>query len=112
MAEQLPTAYAQTIYKSRYAKWRDDLGRRENWDETVRRYMDNIVAPKIGEDLPLYEEIANAILNLEVMPSMRALMCAGLAAERDNMALYNCSFVAIDTPRAFDEILYILTCGK
>ena len=110
-----PTIFQEVIYKSRYAKWQDSLGRREDWPETVQRYIDNIVRPKLefadGYSFALEEEIREAILNLEVMPSMRALMCAGLAAERDNMALYNCSFVAVDNPRAFDEILYILTCG-
>lgn len=110
----LPTLFQQVIAKSRYSRWRDDLGRRETWEETVRRYMDNVVVPKIvdlPDNLKLYEEIATAILTLEVMPSMRGLMSAGQALERDNMALYNCSFVAVDHPRAFDEILYILTCG-
>lgn len=113
-AQYLPTLYQQVIAKSRYSRWRDDLGRRETWEETVNRYMENIVWPKIqGQDgdSDLYGEISSAILNLEVMPSMRGLMVAGPALERDHMALYNCSFVAMDHPRAFDEILYILTCG-
>lgn len=115
----LPTLYQQVIAKSRYSRWRDDLGRRETWEETVDRYLDNVVAPIIGpyqdEELlapnPDYIEIRDAILNLEVMPSMRGLMTAGTALDRDHMALYNCSFIAMDNPRAFDEILYILTCG-
>ena len=76
--------------------------------------MDHAIAPKLSvadDPLALYEEIASAILNLEVMPSMRGLMVAGPALERDHMALYNCSFIAVDHPRALDEILYILTCG-
>lgn len=72
--------------------------------------MTHIVAPQISDGATL-NEIREAILNLEVMPSMRGLMCAGPALERDHMALYNCSFIAMDNPRAFDEILYILTCG-
>lgn len=111
----LPTIYQQVIAKSRYSRWRDDLGRRETWEETVDRYIHYVVFPaleKAGlETQPVLSEIYQAILNLEVMPSMRGLMVAGPALERDHMALYNCSFVAMDNPRAFDEILYILTCG-
>lgn len=113
----LPTPYQQVIAKSRYSRWREEDGRRETWEETVDRYMTHVVAPKIGdfdtfsEGGILTEEIRQAILNLEVMPSMRMLMTAGPALERDHMAAYNCSFVAMDNPRAFDEILYILTCG-
>lgn len=115
-SKYLPTIYSQVIAKSRYSRWRDDLGRRETWEETVDRYMNYVVADKIAgfdyeEQGTLFHEIRNAILNLEVMPSMRGLMVAGPALERDHMALYNCSFVAMDNPRAFDEILYILTCG-
>ena len=108
----LPTIYQQVIAKSRYSRWRDDLGRRETWEETVDRYMQHVVSPILAYDSSTLEsEIREAILNLEVMPSMRGLMTAGPALERDNMALYNCSFLAMDHPRAFDEILYILTCG-
>lgn len=109
----LPTLYQQVIAKSRYSRWRDDLSRRETWEETVDRYMTHVVIPKLppaaGQDLAA--EIKDAILHLEVMPSMRGLMAAGPALDRDHMALYNCSFVTLDNPRAFDEILYILTCG-
>ena len=119
MSKYLPTQYQQVIAASRYARWKDDENRRETWPETVQRYIDNVVNPKIvgqqyhdeGEYHELTLEIREAILNLEVMPSMRMLMTAGPALERDHMAGYNCSFVAIDNPRAFDEILYILTCG-
>jgi len=116
----LPTIYSQVIQQSRYARWSDDLGRRETWEETVDRYVSNVVAPKLVfpddngllyQDKELMLEIRQAILTLDVMPSMRGLMCAGEALQRDNMALYNCSFIAMDNPRAFDEILYILTCG-
>lgn len=106
----LPTIYQQVIAKSRYSRWSDELGRRETWEETVGRYMRHVVEPRLDQ-AELVEEIRQAILNLEVMPSMRGLMVAGPALERDHMALYNCSFVAMDNPRAFDEILYILTCG-
>ena len=116
MSEHLPTYYQQLIAASRYSRWDEEAGRRETWEETVSRYVDNVVTPKLhGEDVEasmrLVQEIRQAILNLEVMPSMRMLMTAGPALERDHMAAYNCSFVAMDNPRAFDEILYILTCG-
>lgn len=106
----LPTDYQSLIALSRYARYLPDERRRELWPETVRRYMKNVVEPKIT-DANLVLEIEQAILNLEIMPSMRALMTAGEALDRDHMAGYNCSFVAVDHPRAFDEILYILTCG-
>lgn len=107
----LPTAYQQVIGASRYARWLEDEGRRETWEETVARYMGNVVAPHFDDQDELMYEIEQAILNLEVMPSMRMLMTAGPALERDHMSGYNCSFVAVDHPRAFDEIMYILTCG-
>ena len=113
----IPSLYSQVIAKSRYSRWIDEKNRRETWEETVDRYVGNVVAPKLGDfdtfsdGGVLLEEIRNAILNLEVMPSMRMLMTAGAALDRDHMAGYNCSFVAMDHPRAFDEILYILTCG-
>jgi ribonucleoside-triphosphate reductase len=110
MSKYLPTQYQQVIAASRYARWNDDSGRRETWEETVSRYMLNVVN-KAGLADEEYHAIWDAILNLEVMPSMRMLMTAGPALDRDHMAGYNCSFVAIDNPRAFDEILYILTCG-
>ena len=100
--------YESVIHKSRYARYRDDLGRRETWEETVQRYVDNVVTPRIPEAA---EEIKQAIFDREVMPSMRMLMTAGPALERDNVAGYNCSYVPVDHPRAFDEIMYILMCG-
>jgi ribonucleoside-diphosphate reductase alpha chain len=112
----LPTDYQQYIHLSRYARYRDDLGRRETWEETVDRYMDFMkghLHRKHGYNIPAltFNEVRSAILNLEVMPSMRALMTAGPALERSNIAGYNCTFTAIDHVRAFDEILYILMCG-
>lgn len=118
----LPTPFQQYIALSKYARWDEDLGRRETWEETVRRYVTHVVLPYVeGMDshhfqgsllgMPLVDEIETAILSLEVMPSMRAMMTAGPALERDHMAGYNCSFIAVDHPRAFDETLYILTCG-
>lgn len=108
--QSLPTDYQSLIAASRYARWDEEKGRRELWHETVARYMKHVVG-RVDLDEATEDALKNAILNLEVMPSMRALMTAGEALERDNMAGYNCSFVAIDHPRAFDEILYILTCG-
>lgn len=104
------------IHKSKYARWIEDENRRETWEETVGRYVDNVVIPALPEMADnahwlLVDEIRQAILNLEVMPSMRAMMTAGPALDRDHMAGYNCAFVAVDSPRAFDEALYILTCG-
>lgn len=114
MSEYLPTAFQQYIAASKYARWLPKENRRERWEETVNRYMMNVVQDKIrtlANAESLYEEICQAILNLEVMPSMRAMMTAGPALDRDHMAAYNCSFIAVDNPRAFDEALYILTCG-
>lgn len=113
---QWPTLYQSVIYKSRYARWRDDLGRREDWPETVARYFnffEEHLQEKRGYKLKkeLRKELEDAVLNLEVMPSMRALMTAGPALSRCNVAGYNCSYLPIDHPRAFDEILYILMCG-
>jgi ribonucleoside-diphosphate reductase alpha chain len=97
------------IHKSRYARWLEEEGRRENWDETVTRYCD-FWQHRYPELFP-YKEIHSAILNMEIMPSMRALMTAGRALERDNIAGYNCSYIPIDDPKAFDEVLFILTNG-
>lgn len=104
----LPTPLQEFVHKSRYARWRADLGRRETWPETVQRYVDYF-----ANKFPHYpaQEIYEAILSLKTMPSMRALMTAGPALERDPMAGFNCSFVAVDNVRAFDEILYISMCG-
>lgn len=119
----LPTQMQQYIHVSKYARWLEEENRRETWEETVQRYVDNVVAPGLMKgtenhpdmDYPFIadyvSEIQEAILNLEVLPSMRAMMTAGPALERDHMAGYNCSFIAVDNPRAFDEALYILTCG-
>jgi ribonucleoside-diphosphate reductase alpha chain len=115
MAENEMNDYQTYIHKSRYARWRDDLGRRETWEETVDRYTEffhrkrNIFLDEDGHEI--LDECREAILNLEVMPSMRCLMTAGPALERDNVAGYNCSYVAVDNQRVFDEILYVLCCG-
>lgn len=99
--------FQEYIHLSRYARWRDDLGRRETWEETVDRYCDFMRA-RYQYDT---SEIRNAIAEMEVMPSMRALMTAGPALERDHMAAFNCSYIPIDSLRAFDEVMYILLCG-
>lgn len=104
------TPYQRYIHLSKYARWIEEENRRETWEETVDRYILNVVHPAL-EDHDDIIEIKDAILNLEVLPSMRAMMTAGPALERDHMSGYNCSFIAVDNPRAFDESLYILTCG-
>ena len=110
MDNYLPTDYQSFIHKSRYARWLDEEGRREAWDETVERYMDNVVRTKAGDDSYI-NKIRDAILSLEVMPSMRAMMTAGKALERDNTAGYNCSYLPVDDPKSFDEAMFILLCG-
>ena len=109
MSNLLPTDYQSFIHKSRYAKYFDGKGR-EHWDETVERYMDNVVRPVAGDD-SYTNQIRDAILGLEIMPSMRAMMTAGPALERDNTAGYNCSYLPVDDPKSFDEAMYILLCG-
>jgi ribonucleoside-diphosphate reductase alpha chain len=104
--------YQQFIHRSRYARYLEDKGRRETWEETVERYIDNVVVPKIGrDDAALICYLRDAIIDMDVMPSMRGLMTAGKALERDNVALFNCSYIPCDHPRAFDEAMYILMCG-
>ena len=101
-------SYQQYIHKSRYARYCPDLGRRENWGETVSRY---ITFFEEKHDIKLPNKVSTAIYGLQVMPSMRALMTAGKALERDNVAGYNCSYLPINKLRSFDETLYILMCG-
>jgi ribonucleoside-triphosphate reductase len=112
----LPTPYQEFIHLSRYSRWLEDEGRRESWEETVNRYFAHFDKhlkenTKCKLDKETREELRKAVLNLEVMPSMRSLMTAGEALDRDNTAGYNCSYVAVNRVRAFDEILYILMCG-
>jgi len=114
----LPTDYQTFIATSRYARWIDEEGRRETWGETVCRYISHIINDdimKTGKDdissSAQVHEIEQAILGLEVMPSMRSLMTAGPASKRDNTCMYNCSYLAIDDPKAFDEAMFILLCG-
>lgn len=109
---KLPTIYQQIIHLSRYSRYLPEQNRRETWQETVDRlinYLQFKTENKISEEI--FSTIKNNILNLEVMPSMRLLMVAGEACERDNIAAYNCSYLAINNKRAFSEALYILMCG-
>jgi len=108
--------YSQFIAKSRYSRFLPTVNRREHWEETVNRYMVfmyNHLKQAKDYTMPddLYKQIKDCIVNLEVMPSMRAIMTAGKALERDNTAGYNCSYLPIDDPKAFDEAMYILLCG-
>ena len=110
MNNYLPTDYQAFIHTSRYARWLEKEQRRETWAETVERYMENVVIPVLGKD-SFVNQIEQAILNLEVMPSMRAMMTAGKALDRDNTSGYNCSYLPVDDPKSFDEAMFILLCG-
>ena len=103
------SSFQTFIHQSKYARWRDDLGRRENWSETVDRWWEWMLtkAPILIDRT----DIREAVYNLEVMPSMRALMTAGIAADRDNTSVYNCSYLDLDSPVAMAELLYILMNG-
>jgi len=110
----LPTDYSAFIHTSRYSKWLEEYGRRETWEETVDRYIEGIVDPvlsSIDGTQGTSQEIKTEILNLGVVPSMRAVMTAGKAAKRDNTCLYNCSYLPVDNVVAFDEAMFILLCG-
>jgi ribonucleoside-triphosphate reductase (thioredoxin) len=100
--------YSKFIAASRYARWQDADSRRETWEETAQRYV-AYWGNKIGNEEK--QKITDAIVNLEVMPSMRCVMTAGPALDRDNVAGFNCSYLPIDHPKAFDELMYILMCG-
>ncbi len=112
----LPSLYQDFIHLSRYARWVDEADKRESWEETVSRYFDFFEEHlkennnhKVSKEER--KELEDAVLNLEIMPSMRALMTAGEALKRDNVAGYNCSFASSGRVRSFDEILYTLMCG-
>jgi ribonucleoside-triphosphate reductase (thioredoxin) len=116
MSNHLPTDYQNFIALSRYARWKEDEQRRETWAETVQRYFDYIEGHlssnhnyKLTKDLR--SELEEAVLNQSIMPSMRALMTSGPALDRCHVGGYNCSYVPVDNPRAFDETMYILMCG-
>lgn len=113
---QLPSLYQQFIHLSRYSRWIESEKRRETWNETVARYFDFFEnhlkeSQEYNLSKQLRGELEDAVLNLEIMPSMRSLMTAGEALSRDNVAGYNCSYIAVNRVRAFDEILYVLMCG-
>ena len=108
MNNHLPTDYQSFIHKSRYAKYYEGDGR-ESWENTIERYSANIIRDLVDQNTKY--ELEQAILGLEVMPSMRSLMTAGKAADRDNTCMYNCSYLAVDDVKAFDEAMFILLCG-
>ena len=110
MSNYLPTDYQSFIHTSRYARWLEEENRRETWSETVSRYLTKVVVPKTRDEI-VVDDIEEAILGLEIMPSMRALMTAGPALDRDNTAGYNCSYLPVDDPKSFDEAMFILLCG-
>ena len=107
----LPTTYQQFIHQSRYARWQEDKRRRETWPETVKRYFDFFEQHLGNKAKKDRKELEEAVLNLKIMPSMRALMTAGEALHRDNVAGYNCAYLAVNEKKAFDECLFILMCG-
>ena len=111
MTKELPSTYQTVIAKSRYARYIPELQRRESWEETVNRLTDyiHIKCPQV--EVNTLDELRVGILYLEIMPSMRLLMTAGEACERDNIAAYNCSYLAVNNKRAFSEALYILMNG-
>ncbi len=104
--------YQQFIFKSRYARWLENENRRETWEETIKRYFDFFEKhlEKHKGVKAQRKELEQAVVNMEIMPSMRSLMTAGEALERDNVAGYNCAYLAVNKPRAFDECLFILMC--
>ena len=115
---QLPTDYQAFIALSRYARWLPEENRRETFGETVTRYITEVVLGPIKNDTwdedneqDLRISLEEAILSLDVMPSMRAMMTAGKAAMRDNTCMYNCAYLSVDDPKAFDEAMFILLCG-
>lgn len=114
--------YQKFIHASRYARWQDDKGRRETWEETVGRLVDYYqnkaddmyITPsgyKEGDFQKQFDELRSAIVNMEIMPSMRAMMTAGPALDRCNVGAYNCAYLPVDSPRSFDEAMYVLMCG-
>jgi len=115
MSNYLPTLYQQFIHLSRYSRWLPEQYRSKTWEETVSRYFDFFTEHL--KDMHDYDvgsirkELEEAVLSLQVMPSMRCLMTAGEALKRENIAGYNCSYVAVDRIQAFDEILYVLMNG-
>ena len=110
MTNHLPTDYQTFIATSRYARWIEEENRRESWAETVERFITNVVTPKV-DDNKVVSDIRQVILGLDIMPSMRGMMTAGKALNRDNTCAYNCSYLVIDDMKSFDEAMFILLCG-
>ena len=115
-SNHLPTKYQEFIHLSRYSRWLPDKGRRETWTETVGRYFDffeDHLKATCNYTLPndTRNQLEDSVLLLNTMPSMRCLMAAGTALKKENIAGYNCSYIAVDRPQAFDEILYVLMNG-
>jgi len=116
MSKTIENPYENFIALSRYARWLEDENRRETWGETVDRYfsfMLNQLKTKYDyiPSAKLVEELRDAVFNRNVMPSMRSVMTAGVALERENVSGYNCAFMPVDNARSFDEAMYILMCG-
>ena len=116
MTNPFPSSYEEFIYKSRYAKWIESENRREDWPETVSRLVTYYTAQISKLDNQIIDhkemqELYDTIFNLEVMPSMRALMTAGPTLDRCHVPAYNCAYLPVDSPRSFDETMYILMCG-
>ena len=114
MAQQqvvFPNLLSEFVYTRTYSRWLDDQKRRETWVETVDRYVGYIFRDRDNLPEHLVEDVREAILSWSILPSMRSLWCAGPAADRDNVCMYNCSFLPVDNLRAFSEALYILMCG-
>ena len=115
MSNSLPTLYQQFIHLSRYSRYLWEEGRRESWEETISRFFDffegHLKENHNYDTKKVRAELEQAVLSQKVMPSMRCVMTAGEALKRENIAAYNCSYVAVNSPRSFDEILYILMNG-
>lgn len=112
MKNEFLTTYQEYIHKSRYARWKEEEGRRESWEETVDRLVD-YYKKRISDKMPDVDlsEVREAILNMEVMPSMRSMMTAGEAMDRSDVAGYNCAYLPVNNQRSFDEAMYILLNG-
>ena len=118
MSKELPTLYQQYIHLSRYSRWCEDLGRRETWEETVDRYIrffkiyvDKATDSKVTTRNPIWRKLRAAILDLDIMPSMRCLMTAGPALEKDHTCAYNCAFLTMNHQNKFSELMHVLLCG-
>jgi len=116
MSSSIENPYENFIALSRYARWIPEENRREKWSETVDRYFEFMLAHLLKENsytpsAELVKELKQYVVDRNVMPSMRSVMTAGAALERDHVAGYNCSFIPVDNPRSFDETMYILMCG-